>query len=248
MVVRTGWRITYRTLWSIFSWQGSIIQLTLVFLNAGVNIIWAASWQNQQNGMCTQWRLRSAWASAQSDQSSLCAQWVAKDPSLLHADSEDSDQAGRMPRLIWVFAGRTCHFVGFVMRQFILPVYNKYNYKKLQVLWQSQVLFWDAWFYFRQNKINFITIMILSFWTGWSVQTVSALFAIPSALFGHITLVNPHCSVFRVITAIFSDVWFFFIFMVILTVSPALTYQKEYYLKEHLKANDLVGFWTIINS
>ena len=33
-------------------------------------------------------RLRSAWASAQSDQSSLCDQWVAKDPRILHADSE----------------------------------------------------------------------------------------------------------------------------------------------------------------
>ena len=32
------------------------------------------------------------------------------------ADSEDSDHTVRMPRLIWVFAGRTCHFVGFVMR------------------------------------------------------------------------------------------------------------------------------------
>ena len=52
-------------------------------------------------------RLGSAWASAQSDQSSLCAYWVAKDPSCLHADSKDSDQTGRMPRLIWVFAGRT---------------------------------------------------------------------------------------------------------------------------------------------
>ena len=40
-------------------------------------------------------------------ESSLCAQWVEKDPSFLHADSEDSDQTGRMPRLIWVFAGRT---------------------------------------------------------------------------------------------------------------------------------------------
>ena len=40
-------------------------------------------------------------------ESSLCAQWVAKDPSFLHADSEDSDQTGRMPRLIWVFAERT---------------------------------------------------------------------------------------------------------------------------------------------
>ena len=51
--------------------------------------------------VCTQRRLRSAWASAQSDQSSLCAQWVAKDPRFLHADSEDSDQTtGRMPRVI----------------------------------------------------------------------------------------------------------------------------------------------------
>ena len=38
-------------------------------------------------------------------ESSLCAYWVAKDPSFLHADSEDSDQSGRMPRLIWIFAG-----------------------------------------------------------------------------------------------------------------------------------------------
>ena len=36
----------------------------------------------------------------------LCAQWVAKEPRFLHAVSEDSDQTGRMPRLIWVFAGR----------------------------------------------------------------------------------------------------------------------------------------------
>ena len=48
-------------------------------------------------------------------ESSLCAQWVCRNPSFLQADSEDSDQTGRMPRRIWVIAGRTCHFVGFVM-------------------------------------------------------------------------------------------------------------------------------------
>ena len=32
---------------------------------------------------------------------------------LIHADT---DQTGRMPRLIWVFTGRTGHFVGFVLR------------------------------------------------------------------------------------------------------------------------------------
>ena len=37
----------------------------------------------------------------------------------LATHSEDSDQTGRMPRLIWVFAGRICHFVCFVMRRLI---------------------------------------------------------------------------------------------------------------------------------
>ena len=34
--------------------------------------VWVTSWQNQQNDFCAQWRLRSAWASAQSDQSLCC--------------------------------------------------------------------------------------------------------------------------------------------------------------------------------
>ena len=53
--------------------------------------------------------IRQVWS-----ESSLCAQWVAKDPSFLHADSEDSYQTGQMLRLIRVFAERTliywfCH-------------------------------------------------------------------------------------------------------------------------------------------
>ena len=67
--------------------------------------------------VCAQRRLRSAWASAQSDQSLRCApNWVAKDPRFLHADSEDTDQTGRMPRLIWVFAGRTLSLLVFTCR------------------------------------------------------------------------------------------------------------------------------------
>ena len=34
-----------------------------------------------------------------SKDSDQCTQWVAKDPSLLHVDSENSDQTGQMPRL-----------------------------------------------------------------------------------------------------------------------------------------------------
>ena len=42
------------------------------------------------------------------------------------AHSKDSDQTERMPRLIWVFAGRTCHYVGFVMRR--LKLSSKYTH------------------------------------------------------------------------------------------------------------------------
>ena len=59
----------------------------------------------QTKWLYAQRRLISAWTVW--SESSLSAQWVAKDPSFLQADSEDSDQTGRMPRLIWVFAGRT---------------------------------------------------------------------------------------------------------------------------------------------
>ena len=45
----------------------------------------------QTKWMCSQQRLRSAWASTLSDQSSLCSQWVAKDPNFLHANSKDSE-------------------------------------------------------------------------------------------------------------------------------------------------------------
>ena len=47
-------------------------------------------------------------------ESSLSA-WQKLRSSATHwVHSEDSDQTRRMPSLIWVFAGHTCHFVGFV--------------------------------------------------------------------------------------------------------------------------------------
>ena len=75
---------------------------------------WAATWQNPtKRPRKTQISLgmRPVWS-----ESLLCAQWEAKDPGFLHADSKDSDQTGRMPRLIWVFAERTafCHVAAHI--------------------------------------------------------------------------------------------------------------------------------------
>ena len=50
-------------------------------------------------------------------ESSLCIYWVAKDPSFLHADIEDSDQTGHPSDLSLCWAHS--HFVGFVMRWLI---------------------------------------------------------------------------------------------------------------------------------
>ena len=73
---------------------------------------WTATWQNQQTE-CS--------PSEDSDQPGhppslirvfACVQWVAKDPSFLHADSEDSEQTAQFDlSLRWAHS----HIVGFVM-------------------------------------------------------------------------------------------------------------------------------------
>ena len=65
---------------------------------------WAVSWQNQQNDLCAQQRLRSAWASAQFNQS-LCCPPERLGPKLPTEHTGKTDQTGRMPRLIWVLLG-----------------------------------------------------------------------------------------------------------------------------------------------
>ena len=45
----------------------------------------------------------------------LCALRVAMDQRFPHADSEYSGRSVWMPRLIWLLAGRTRHFIGFVV-------------------------------------------------------------------------------------------------------------------------------------
>ena len=93
---------------------------------------WAAAWQYLEIDFCAQRKpqisqgIRPVWS-----ESSQRAQWVAEGPRFLYADSEDSDQTGRMPRLIWVFAERTGNFVGFVIRR--LKFLNKNNNQRTSV-------------------------------------------------------------------------------------------------------------------
>ena len=74
-------------------------------------------WQNQQNDLCAQQRLRSAWASAESDPSLGCPPEEGLGLKLPIRRTVTTDQTGRMPMLIWVFAGRTGFYVGFDVLQ-----------------------------------------------------------------------------------------------------------------------------------
>ena len=47
-------------------------------------------------------------------------------------DSEDSNQTGRMPRLICVFAGRTAHFVSIIIHFFFA------NFQKTQTVMEPR--------------------------------------------------------------------------------------------------------------
>ena len=54
--------------------------------------------------------------SAQSDQSLRCGLNGYLRTQTFFMRIAKADQTGRTPKLIWVYAGRKCHFVGFVMR------------------------------------------------------------------------------------------------------------------------------------
>ena len=114
----------------VLSWGGSFINSNFWQCNdktnhgqrilvpfSGMYTKWACAWQNQQNDLRAQWRLRSAWAPAQSYQSSLSA-WRKLWTSATHR----LWSAWHPLRLIWVFAGRTGHFVGFVMLRLKCPI------------------------------------------------------------------------------------------------------------------------------
>ena len=73
----------------------------------------ATSWQNVQNGMCAQRRLRSAWASAQTDQSLHCPHEETLCPNAQRRLWSDWADAQADLSLRWAQS----HFVRFVMRR-----------------------------------------------------------------------------------------------------------------------------------
>ena len=102
-------------------------------------IFWAKAQQNQQNDLCTQWRLRSA----QSDQCLLSASWVAKDLRFLHGDSEDwSDWAYAQADLslhwthmpfCWFFSCCGSSLDALMQKSELKPILVCYDWKNLHL-------------------------------------------------------------------------------------------------------------------
>ena len=83
---------------------------------------WATAWQSQQNCLCAQQRLGSAWAWPSLIRVSTMHFMGSWRTQGFFRQTLKTDQTGRMPRLIWVLADWTGHLVGFVMQRLTLLV------------------------------------------------------------------------------------------------------------------------------
>ena len=140
----------------LLTWTISSLQFTVFFWCFDK---WVTARQNQQNDMCAKCRLRSAWASAQSDQSSQCTQWVAEDPMFLHAYSEEFDQTGQMPKLIWVFAGRKVILLvlswGSSNNNAKMVLFNVSDIKCILWGWSEPLQSFKLWYYYPSQRENY---------------------------------------------------------------------------------------------
>ena len=114
-------------------------------------------------------------------ESSVCVLRVAKDPVILYEDIEDSDMHGRMPRLIWDFAGHTCHFVCFVMLWF--SYVNVISKVRRLILSHTALLIMESescFFELRHDKTNNVAVrpakthISLGIRPVWSESSLSA--------------------------------------------------------------------------
>ena len=84
------------------------------------------------------------------------------------AHTEESDQTGRMPRLIWVFAERTGHFVGFVMLRLKYLFYLSYQNWILMYVYdiamnQHMQLRYgiSSWLFFKTAFVYFFPLIVM---------------------------------------------------------------------------------------
>ena len=90
----------------------------------------------------------------------MCTQWVARDPSFLHADSEDSDQA-------LVFTGRT---VTLLVLSCCGSCYNEPCYKEHQHITEyNKILIWSGFYGTSKLFYSFCAKAIVKYLQKWEI-------------------------------------------------------------------------------
>ena len=104
-----------------------------------------AKWHVRSAKTHTSLGIRPVWS-----ESSLSA-WRKLGSLATHwAHNEDSDQTGRIPSLLWVIAGCTCHFVRFIMRWLIYVHLSS----RVRVVGIGACLFEQGWARKKKEKNN----------------------------------------------------------------------------------------------
>ena len=139
--------------------------------------IWAVAWQNQQNNLCTQQRLRSAWASALPDQS--LRWWIVGSSATHWVHCEDwSDWADAQADLSLRWVHRSfCWFCHEAAHMYIMLYFcNIFILLCCPTSRQTSFFFLFCFFFFfyciiHKNKshINLYFICYVSFW-GHNLQ------------------------------------------------------------------------------
>ena len=134
------------------------------------HFISAAPWQNQQNVLCAQRRLRSTWASAQSDQSLRCPHEETMGPQL---PIERTAKTLIRPSLPWVhihllvlsWGGSFAWSASYIYSQHGLPVWNvsqagtddyMHQEKYLQYAFRLYMILEYAYFYQTKSWVCFL--------------------------------------------------------------------------------------------
>ena len=134
-----------------------------MFCPTALNIFLTAAWQNKQNNLCTQQRLRSVWTSAQSDQSLLSAWRSCRSMAILRLHSKTFIRLGRWPGWSESSLGaQSCHFVYFVLLTVRAAAHFYMQWVKL-VFWQGVTSHWKICVI----KVNVIKVEIMNLHNLW---------------------------------------------------------------------------------
>ena len=144
-------------------WSRNLIAMALLSKHTRLYLYWFHRTNGKMSHDMTKWtkrvcaqqRLRSAWAPSQSDQSLRCALNGQRRTQGFFMRIAKIDQTGWMPRLIWVFAGRTLLLLVLSCRgSNILLINNEIFCQGLQLRDYDKYIYMCPWKPYNLTRIS----------------------------------------------------------------------------------------------